>query len=196
MRLETKSKQGCIFGLPDSGKSTLANWLLSQYGTHALVFDTLNEFPDTPFDRYVPANRGNVAEFENVIRRVMATRQYDLFAVDESNRYMPSKPAPLPAAAQDLNDWRAHYGLGTLYLCRRPVQLNQDVTELSNYLILFKLDGKNDIDYLNGYCRGLGDATERLKPYHFIVYVKGQGFTLHKPIPSGFATSKQITRTS
>jgi len=194
MKLETANKQGCLFGLPDSGKSTLANWLLTRWGGKAFVFDTLNEFPEKAFYRYVPVNRGDVSEFETVTRKVMATRQYQFYVVDEANRYLPPKPSPLPPAARDLNDYRAHYGLGTLFIARRPVQLNQDVTELSNNLILFILDGKNDVDYLNDMCKGLGDTVEHLKPYHFIVYRKGQGFTMCQPIPSSFATDKKINR--
>ena len=197
--LQVKNKQGCIFGLPDSGKSTLTSWILSKFGAAAIIYDTLNEYPDNPFDRYIPLNRGDVAEWEKVTRRIIAARRYQVYAVDEANRYMPSKNekgGTLPAAARDLNDYRAHYDIGTLFLCRRPVQLNQDVTELSNYLIIFKLDGVNDRDYLNKLCVDLGDAVLNLKPYHFIIYQKGQGFNQFKPVPAHFATDKKMARPS
>lgn len=190
--LEILNKQGCVFGLPDSGKSTLANWLLSKFGQAAIIYDTLNEFPEEPFDRYVPVERGDVAEWERVTRRIVAARRYKVYAVDEANRYMPPKPAPLPAAARDLNDYRAHYDIGTLFLCRRPVQLNQDITELSNYLVVFKLDGKLDRDYLNDLCAGLGDIVGTLKPYHFVIYRKGFGFDVFKPVPAKFTTNKKM----
>ena len=188
--LNLKSKSACIFGLPDSGKSTLANFIASRYGTAAFIYDTLHEYPETPFDCYVPKNRQSVTELEAVIRRVLASRRYSLFLIDETNRFCPSKPAPLPPAVADLNDFRAHYELSVIYIARRPVQLNQDLTELAHYLFIFKLTGKNDIQYLNDLASGLGDAVSTLKPYHFVVVFPDRTFAVFNPVKRTFATNK------
>ena len=190
--LDLKSKSACIFGLPDGGKSTLACFLASSYSAKAFMFDTLGEYPETPFDSYTPKNRGDVAELSQVTRAVMAGRQYQLYLIDETNRYCPSKPAPLPQAIADLNDFRAHYELGVVYIARRPVQLNQDLTELAHYLFIFKLTGKNDIDYLNNLADGLGDAVKALKPYHFIVVNTDRSYSVYNPVPRSFTTNKVI----
>ncbi|MBA7624425.1 hypothetical protein ES703_31834 [subsurface metagenome] len=117
--LDLESKGFCIFGLPDSGKSALACYILSQFGKDSFVYDTLREYPAEPFDSYVPKGNYNTAELETVIRLVK--KQYRLILIDEANRFCPSKPAPLPQEIADLNDWKAHYGLtvGSLVECWR-----------------------------------------------------------------------------
>ena len=190
--LDLNNKGFCIFGLPDSGKSTLAHFLLASYAAGALVYDTLSEYPDTPFDCYRPKDRASVAELEIVTRAVLKAKRYKMYVIDECNRYCPSKPAPLPQAIADLNDWRAHYRLTAGYICRRPTQLNQDLTELAHYLFIFGLRGKNDIQHLNDVAAGLGDAVATLPKYHFMVVNPDRTFTHYKPIPAKFKTQKKL----
>lgn len=190
--LDLSNKGFCIFGLPDSGKSTLASYILASFGAAAFVYDALGEYDNAPYDSYCPQDRYDAAELETVIRQVLASRRYSLFLIDEANRFCPSKPAPLPQAVADLNDWRAHYSLAVGYIARRPVQLNQDLTELAHYLFIFRLDGKNDRSYLNDLSDGLGDMVSTLPPYHFVLYQKGIGFELYIPVPAQFITSKNL----
>ena len=191
--LDLLNKSFCVFGLPDSGKSTLVAFILSQFGAQAFVYDTLNEYPGEPFDSYSPQDRTNTAELEKVIRAAMTCGKYSLIVIDEANRYCPSKPAPLPDAVNDLNDWRAHYGLAAGYIARRPVQLNQDLTELSHFVICFGLDGNNDIRYLNDLKAGFGDTVQSLAKYHFAVYSKeDREVTVYEPVPAEFKTDKRI----
>ena len=190
--LDLANKGFCIFGLPDGGKSTLANFLLSKYGSRAFVYDTLAEYPDHPFDSYCPQDRYDSAELEGVIRAVMAKRTYSLVLIDEANRFCPSKPVPLPQAVADLNDWRAHYELAVGYIARRPVQLNQDLTELSHYLFIFRLRGKNDLQYLNDISAGLGDAVAELPMYHFILVDSQRNYQVYEPVPGTFKTAKKL----
>jgi len=190
--LDLNSKGFCIFGLPDSGKSTLTNHILNAYGKGAFVYDTLAEYDTEPYDSYIPEDRNNPAELEQITRNILASHRYSLFVIDEANRFCPSKPAPLPQAIADLNDWRAHYDLGVGFIARRPVQLNQDLTELAHYLFIFQLDGRNDVRYLNDLKDGLGDAVTQLKPYHYIVYYKGHDFELYSPVSKTFATNKKL----
>jgi len=190
--LDLESKGFAIFGLPDSGKSTLANSILNSYGSRAFIFDTLGEYADGPYDSYIPKERNNPEELEVVTRNILAARRYSLFIIDETNRFCPSKPTPLPDAIADLNDWRAHYNLAVGYIARRPVQLNQDLTELAHYLFVFQLDGKNDVRYLNDLKDGLGDAVTNLAPYHFVLYKKGAGFKVYAPVSKTFATDKKL----
>ncbi len=195
--LDLNNKSACLFGLPDSGKSTLAHYIATQYGEQCFIYDTLNEYPDTPFDSYPPKHRDNspagIAELDRMLRRAMASRKYRLIIIDEANRYAPSKPAPLPDVLADLNDWRAHYELATIYIARRPVQLNQDLTDLAHYLIIFGMTGRLTVDNLNNTATGLGDAVEKLPPYHFIVAPpRRQDYQIMSPVPASFATHKVL----
>lgn len=190
--LDLESKAFCIFGLPDSGKSTLAHYILNQYGSAAFVYDTLHEYPGDPFDSYTPQGRYDSHELEKVIRAIITGGKYSLIVIDEANRFCPPKPVPLPQAVADLNDWRAHYGLAVGYISRRPVQLNTDLTELAHYLFIFSLQGKNDIQYLNDLSASLGDAVSRLSPYHFIAVDPLRHYQEYPPIPGKFATDKKM----
>ena len=186
--LDLENKAFCILGLPNSGKSTLACYLLNQFGSQAFIYDTLSEYPDQPFDSYVPKDRTSSAELEKVLR--VAWHKYKLIVIDEANRFCPPKPSPLPWAVQDLNDWRAHMGVSIGYIARRPVQLNTDLIELCDYVFLFRLRGKNDCQYLNDLRAGLGDAVAELGLYHFIVLDSAREFKVFQPIPGKFKTDK------
>ena len=177
----------CIFGYRGSGKSVLAHYIASQLGSSALIYDTLNECPATArYHSYTPKNRYSDNELEMMTRLVLHYHKYKLFIIDEANRFCLPKPSPLPQAIADLNDWCRHkpYELSVGYIARRPVQLNQDLTELADYLFIFKLGGKSDIAYLNDLVTGLGDAVFDLKPYHFIVLSPDRTFKAYSPVPS------------
>ncbi len=185
MQIDLKGKRVCIFGLQGSGKSNLAALILKQYGQSALIYDTLAEYKDElEYWRYVPKNRGDQAELSAIVRLALKTRRWRMIVIDEANRYCPSKPAPLPQAISDLNDWCRHkqYDIIPVYIARRPVQLNQDLTELASHLFIFNLAGKNDVQYLNDLKAGLGDAAQGLKQYHFIVVNERREYQVLKPI--------------
>jgi hypothetical protein len=189
--IDLENKSACIFGLPDGGKSTLANYIGAAYGSRCFVFDTLNEFPPEPFDSYSPKRPGDLAEFDRVLRAVISNRQYKLIIIDEANRYCPSKPQPLPQVVADLNDWRAHWGLAVIWIARLPVQLNQDLTQMAHYLFIFRLPGKQSIQYLNDVAAGLGDTVSRLPKYHFILADGERRYSLVAPVNPKYATAKK-----
>jgi hypothetical protein len=190
--IDLDCKGACIFGLPDSGKSTLARSIARTYGAACFVYDTLHEYPPDTYDHYRPADRYSVPEYERVIRAAMVSGKYKLIIVDESNRFNPSKPKPLPQATADLNDWRSHYDLSTIHICRLPVQLNQDLTEQAHYLFIFRMPGKNSIAYLNDSAEGLGEAASHLLPYHFLIVHPDRIFQVSAPVPRDNATNKKI----
>jgi hypothetical protein len=139
----------------------------------------------------VPKSRDDIEELTRITRAVMKSRKYALYAIDEANRFAEPKPEPLPPVLRDLNDYRAHYELATLYIGRRPVQFHTDIVDLANNLIIFRLDGQHDIDYLNRTKSGLGDVASTLPPYHFIVRtLKTGNWIVHKPVDIKFKTDK------
>jgi hypothetical protein len=182
MNVDLRSKTYCMFGLRGSGKSTLANYIANEFGSRALVYDTLHESPDSArYDVYKPKVRNSTAELDQIISRLPQSG-YKLFVIDEANRYAPSKPSPLPPMLADLNDQCRHYGISVCYIARRPVQLNQDLTELSDYLFIFHLKGKGDIKYLNDLSDGLGDAVLALKGYQYILVLPDRSFRLQHAV--------------
>ena len=200
--LELKNKRLCIFGMPGEGKSNLLCHIAAQFGAHAFIYDTMHEFPtDARYHTYRPAGRYDVDELEKVLKLVIKAarkKDYRLVAIDECNRFAPSKPSPLPDTLAEINDCCRHpeyNGFTPVFVARRPVQLNQDLTELAHYLIIFNLKGKNDIDYLNNFSAGLGDAVFTLPPYHFIIANQRREWEIHKPVPKmELGTNKKRTK--
>jgi len=171
--IDLKGKTAVIFGLRGSGKSTMTHYLASEFGKLAFIYDTLGECPpQVKYASYTPKERvppESIKELENIILLLIKSSKYRLIGIDEANRYCPSKPAPLPPVIANLNDQCRHYGITALYIARRPCQLNQDLTELSDYMFIFHLKGKADISYLENISQGLGDAVLRLDNHRFIV---------------------------
>ena len=102
--------------------------------------------------------------------------------IDEANRHCPPKPSPLPAAVADLNDQCRHYLMTAGFIARRPSQLNQDLTELADYIFIFRLTGINDIKYLNNTVSGLGEAVQGLEKHGFIQVNPDKSYNIMEPI--------------
>lgn len=191
MSIDLKNKRFGIFGLQGSGKSELAKYLLKNT-RDSIVYDVLDEYQG--LNRYkvtrrqvqkqVPTDPA-IMELNNFVNRVViGTGMIRMFILEEANRYCPAKPAPLPASIVDLNDFQRHQKIAFGCITRRPVQLNTDLAELAHYLFIFHLVGKNDIQYLESICEGLGDAVKELEPFHFVVVPPRRSeFYVHAPIP-------------
>lgn len=186
--IDLTRKTWAAFGYKGGGKSTLAQFIAASEGAACLYYDTLHEVPDeVKFHSYAPNNRQSMAELENIVTLVKNSKGYRMLIIDEANRYCKPKPVPLPQFIADMNDWCRHpqYNLSVGYIARRPVQLNTDITEIADYLFIFQLGGKNDIQYLNDLRSGLGDAVQNLKPYHFVVAVQDRSWRVMAPIDIG-----------
>lgn len=193
MELNLKGKTGVIFGLKGSGKSNLAATIAESYGASCLIYDALGEYSGSAsYDRYVPNDRNSIKELETIIRAVMRTRKYRLFIIDEAHRPAPPKPAPLPLALRDLNDFCRHeqYDISVLFISQRPVKLHQDITEQADYIFLFRLSGKNDQVYLNELSAGLGDAVPKLPDYHFMLVNQKREYKLMAPVAKANKSSR------
>lgn len=185
MELELRKKTAVDCGLRGSGKSNLAAVIAETHGKSCLVYDTLGEYSGSAtYDRYVPNDRGSVEELERVIRACMRSRKYRLLVIDEAHRFCPPKPAPLPLAVRDLNDFCRHdqYDMAVLFITQRPVKLHQDITEQADYLFIFRLAGKNDQQYLNEISDGLADAVQSLPDYHFVLCDQARNFKIMRPV--------------
>lgn len=183
--IELERKTWTAFGYRGSGKSTLAQHIANSYGGSCLYYDTLHEVPDTvKFHSYQPANKHSLAELERIVEVVKSTKQYRMLIIDEANRFCKGKGIPLPQSIADMNDWCRHpqYNLSVGYIARRPVQLNTDLTELADYLFIFQLGGRNDIQYLNDLRAGLGDAVKDLPLYHFAQVYPDRHWDIMSPI--------------
>jgi hypothetical protein len=171
--IDFKDEASCIFGLRKSGKSTLADYIATQYGKDCLVYDTQHEFPtNAKYNTYRPKKRDSIDELFTVIhyftiKRIPKTPKPEIIIIDEANRFFPGGGHTLDSRAVDLNDSLRHppYEIGIIYISRRPVQLHPDIIGLADHVICFQLSGVRDINYLNDLKSGMGDEVQKLKKY-------------------------------
>lgn len=188
MAIDLTGKTFCAFGLRGTGKSTLVNVILEEFGKFGLYYDTLWEAPPNAiYDAYQPKDRYSVVELETVVKSAIPVNNtiapfYRCICIDESNRFCPPKPAPLPPIIADFNDQCRHYQITGGYVARRPSQLNQDLTELADYLFIFRLKGKNDLQYLSNLAHGLDDAVNALKDHEFVKVNPDRSFAICAPV--------------
>ena len=177
------SRRFCIFGLQGSGKSFVARRILLSEPAH-FVYDVMHEYQGC--NRYLVRNRQYtpeaLAELDLLVNRVViGSHKVRLFVMDEASRYCPNR-RPLPESIGELNDLQRHYDVACGFIARRPVQLNTDLVELSHYLFVFTLRGKNDLAYLDSLASGLADAVAGLEKYHFVVVDPQRHFSVHSPV--------------
>jgi hypothetical protein len=173
-------KRFCIFGLQASGKTELAKFILRHAPNH-LVWDWHHEYKG--FCRYSVQKRYDLEKQLTLVIQKLVPK-VDMFIIDEANRLAPNRSPLMPVLAE-LNDdsrhepWRLSLGM----IARRPVQLNTDLVELSHFLFIFNLKGKNDIEYLNDLAAGLGDTVSTMPPYHYAAVDQYRSFKVMPPIP-------------
>ena len=187
-----KNKRAVILGLQGSGKSELSKEILRTESSH-FVYDVQHEYQG--FNRYFVENKQvqrpgknddpAIAELNRVTTTVVLNSgQVRLYVVDEANRYCPNK-YPLPSSILTLNDDNRHDRIAFVTITRRAVQLNTDLVELAHYIFIFRLPGKNDRQYLEGLCEGLGDAVRELGDYQFMIVGPDRKYQVHEPIKIG-----------
>src|SRR4030042_283568 len=189
MEFDLTNKGFCIFGNRGTGKSVLFRHVAESYGVRAFVYDPVDDIPnESPVMSYVPQNRYSVEEFETTIKAVWKSNKFNFIGIDEASRYCPSKPVPILGIIGEINDMfrhREHGYRGEMtvgYVARRPVQLNQDITEIVEYLFIFQMRGVNDRNYLNALSDGLGDNGVNLLPYHFMIVYPDRHYEMSDPV--------------
>lgn len=198
MKIEAFGSQGVVIGKKGCGKSNFIQHLLSddRY-RNTLIFDTCREHGNANLPRYCPTHRRGEkarAELGKVLSAYAVTdREYrdirpDLVVLEELSRYAPSQ-GKMAEELGELVDLARHYDVGLIGVARRPAQIDTDTVELADWLVIFRVDGDNDVKKLNRLSSGLGDAAADLPDYHFIVY-DGSDWKVHKPVPEYDTTGK------
>ena len=189
-------KQVVVCGHRGAGKSTWIQHAVSD--APVFVYDMNREHDHLP--RYLPNHRRDdecKAEVDGVISRLVTDNaphsRPGVVVLEEANRYVPNR-GKIPAAVGELVDLGRHYetavadGVSVLYVTRRPAQLDPDVMELADYLVVYRIRGKNDKKRLNKEASGLGDAAAGLSDYEWILVDTDRTWTRMKPVPEGDTT--------
>lgn len=171
--IDLRGKLFAILGLHQTGKTYLAkNKICKNYNT--LVFDYHDEYDSSEnVDTYYPKHRSYpeiAVEHDKLIevKRQELKNKYDIFITDEAPNVYPNK-RPLKPNQQELLSNHSHYPVGWGNICRSPADLNTDLLKKAQYMFIFRLTGKPDLDRLNAEIKGLADAVRNLKGHDCIV---------------------------
>lgn len=152
-----------IVGLQGSGKTYLAkNYFLKRVKQH-LVIDPNNEYD--LFTRYIPKFADDLdklkEELKLVTKRLIlpnvlwiekknkkkVKKPLHLVVMDEADLYMPSRKPMIPQLRYLYVECR-HMQLDLIAITRRLTDINAYPVEVSDYLIIFKQAGYNDLKRL------------------------------------------------
>jgi len=120
------------------------------------------------------------------INKHVLPKGYKIFAIDEVNNWCPSM-RPMPTSIEKINEEIRHINPpmdAFIFTARRPASVNTNLFEIADYLIFFRLVGKNDLKKLDDIREGLGDIVRNLKDYHFVVLNQRRDMTVCSPVPS------------
>jgi DNA helicase HerA-like ATPase len=201
-RISIEGQQLVVCGHRGAGKST---WI--QHAVHdapVFVYDMNREheaIADRPNGaRYLPNHRRDEegrAEADGVVSRLVTDNEPGarpaVVVLEEANRYVPNA-GKIPEAVGELVDLGRHYktaasdGIAVMYVTRRPAQLDPDVMELADYLIVYRVRGKNDKKRLNKEAPNLGDRAAELGEYEWLLVHPDRTITHMSPVPEGDTT--------
>ena len=193
-----EGQQVVVAGHRGAGKSTWIQHVADVLGSGVVFYDMNREHEH--FDRYVPDHRRGDemdAEADGVIGRLVVdndpARRPGAVVLEEANRYVPNR-GNIPESVGELVDLGRHYetaitdGVSVFYVTRRPAQLDADVMELADYLVVYRVRGKNDVKRLNDEAPGLGDAARELDDYHYLLVRPDRSWVRMAPVPEGDTT--------
>lgn len=195
--MQLLNRHTMVFGKKKEGKSNLVQWLLGKrIHRNAFIYDVCREHEALETGiRYLPEYRFGEearAEFGGVVDRVVTTndrqRRPDLFVAEELSRLAPNSGGTDDAVI-DFIDLNRHYSTGFIGVARRPAQVETTITELADAVIVFYLDGPNDVRKLNEINAGLGDRAAELDKYHFLVST-GRDIQEFGPVPEQDTTGE------
>lgn len=195
-----EGQQVVVAGHRGAGKSTWIQHAARALGEGVLFYDMNREHDPESFDRYAPEHRRGeemAAEVNGVVTRTVMdndpARRPGAVVFEEANRYVPNR-GNIPEAVGELVDLGRHYetaitdGVAVFYVTRRPAQLDADVMELADYLVIYRVRGKNDVKRLNDEAPGLGDAARTLDDYHYLLVRPDRSWERMSPVPEGDTT--------
>jgi len=149
MKIVTKgghAQKILICGRPDTGKTTLAKYILSNEPDH-MVYDTNQEYEE--FNHYVPKSYDFVS-FQRFCSKIWNQGNL-LFCVDEAEIYMHTSPQPLKGPIGNIVHRGRHRGIGFMAITRRLANLHTDIFSFADHIFIFKLTKKQDLDYLGNF---------------------------------------------
>ncbi|MCS3901049.1 ATP-binding protein [Methanococcus voltae] len=171
----------CVFGIKRQGKTTLLKHMAYSNQKDVLIYDLVHNFNNFGKRCYQAKETqfpDSALEFQrfysSIYNKLNKNRENPiLLLIDECDKIAPNN-SRMPGGLAELNDLHRHAKFNTSFVCvaRRPATLNTNLKEIADYIIFFKLTGKNDKSFLNDLHKDLYNAVESLnaEEHEFIIY--------------------------
>lgn len=112
--------------------------------------------------------------------------KYDAFILDEASTFLPKNYQSMQKFPNviDLCDNHRHYNLAFVYMARRPQVITTEITETSQYLFVFAIDGVRVKEYFRFIHEDFKELMFKLKKenHNFILKELGKPPQLYKAI--------------
>ena len=199
--LDFNGKSILIVGLRGSGKTYLTKAIAKQPELKpVLVIDMMNSFDkdSKDYDRYIPTSKSysdaSCKECNQLITMIYKSENYKgktyrTLIFDDCDLWMPPMK-PLPSQMMWLNNMQGKHhnlcgkdkGVCTIYTTRKPTNINSQVRDIIDYIIIFKMTGKNDLRWAEDTIEGIKERVKELKTYEFLVIDSQGNITKFNPI--------------
>lgn len=176
------SNKICIIGYSGAGKSTLLEYLIRKLNFNKIIIDTTNKFTKKVKIRYkgmlipkkyiknaVAYKIQNENDLDIICRNINDYESVPVFlVVDEIDNFTDTHSLS-PEFMLYIQQGR-NYNHGGVFTVRQVGLLNKQILSNSNYLFLFKIFNKSDIDYLCSITgMNLREPINRLSSHDFYV---------------------------
>lgn len=166
MEFQLKSNEDIlILGKKQSGKTTLAQWIVRQAQYNYLILDVVGNW--TSFKdkyNYVKLNPHTAQSYIDVLFRKVWHKGNLYLIIDETDRYRYSP------ALSDLLNLGANRNIGLLMVARRTTALNKDITGNCTWTFIFNTKNETDYEHLSKIYGEIDlIALKNLKPHHFLL---------------------------
>lgn len=165
-QFELKSNQHLlILGKTQSGKTTLAQWLVKQADYHYVIVDVVGNWLWAKQQyNYVRLNPHTAQPYlKELFKRVWKKGNIYLI-LDETDRYRYTPEM------SDLLNLGANRNIGIMMIARRTTALHKDMTANTTWTFIFNTKNETDYKHLKLIYGGINiNELMNLAPYHFLL---------------------------
>lgn len=189
MQVNLLNKIFYVCGLHGTGKTNLLKYIALQH--HTVIFDTSHEWDVNRYHVYRPTASTypqitiEAEQFLSFLKKqnyIVNGKKIDMIIFSEAESIFPNRKTLPPVFSEFLREHRrlrVAIGLDG----HRPTTINTTLMSLAQYIFIFRLTGKNDLDYLKQLNFQIGDMPVQLQPYHFIVLDPNRNMVISEPVP-------------
>lgn len=180
--INLQNKTFVVVGLKNTGKSYLIQNSILNSIPDNVVFDINGEYRNCENAKYVYKSNSRqysqemISEVDNFIEKMVNVKKPQLVIFEEADQIAPNQRLT-SSSLLHLNSTCRHFnkerGIALGFIVRRPADLSSKIIEIADYIFIFQLSGKNDLNYLDQLKTGLKDIMPQIESNHKFIVLDG-----------------------